>query len=64
MSFIEDTKYFNERAELTVKCKCGCSVPMAKRKRIVTCRWCGGTVFRNKQVEFEYKLSKELKKNN
>lgn len=57
-----DTKYFDIRAKQTVKCKCGCSTAMPNNRYITTCRWCGGTVYKNKKVEFIYNLNKQLKK--
>lgn len=63
MSFISDSRYFSIRTECTVKCKCGCSMPIANNRKVVTCRWCGGTVYKNKKDEFMDKLEVQLKKN-
>ena len=57
-----DTKYFNERSKMMVKCSCGCSsyIPSYKNKQI--CRWCGRTIYKHKKDEFIYKLNVQLNK--
>lgn len=60
MGFIADSRYFSARTDSIVICKCGCRMPLAKNRNIVTCRWCGGTVYRNKKDEFKAKLEKQL----
>lgn len=60
MGFISDSRYFASRTNLTVICKCGCRMPLAHNRKVVTCRWCGGTVYRDEKVEFMHKLEKQL----
>ena len=60
MGFISDSKYFASRTNLTVICKCGCRMPLAHNRKIVTCRWCGGTVYRDKKDEFKAKLKSQI----
>ena len=59
----KDIEKFNRRAtDNTVKCKCGHSVVITNKYDRVICTWCGNWVYKNKKVEFKYKMLKELKK--
>lgn len=62
MSFIEDSKYFTDRAKMRVICKCGCSSYIPSFREKTMCRWCGATVYKNKKIEFKEKLNKEIAK--
>ena len=45
----------------TIKCKCGRSCYLGCLDYII-CNWCGNLVFKNKKVEFEYRLKSHLLK--
>jgi hypothetical protein len=52
-----DTKKMNFYQQETVKCKCGHSLFLPNYEPIKICRHCGNIVYKNKKVEFMYKLS-------
>ena len=50
----------NSQAEITIKCKCGHSIVLTPKLDRVFCDWCGHYCYRNKKVEFKYKLMEEM----
>lgn len=61
MSYRHDTKMFNEMSKYIVKCKCSHSVVITKQDRVL-CTYCGNYVYKNKKIEFRYKLRERLSK--
>lgn len=57
----EDTRKFESIAGYKVKCKCSHTIVMAKVDRLI-CNHCGRWVYRNKNIEFRYKMLERLKK--
>lgn len=58
--FKDDTKRFQALSEVTVKCKCGCSVTITNKYKKVICGWCGRMVYLDKKQEFKEKLRKMI----
>ena len=60
--FRELQDYENALNEVKFRCKCGhrTVIPKCAEKQI--CGWCGKYVFRDKKVEFEYRVKEKLKK--
>ena len=52
----------NEYDKVKIRCNCGHKlvIPVWVDKQI--CGWCGYYVYRNKQLEFKEKLTKEMKR--
>lgn len=63
MSFIEDSRYFDDRAKMRVICKCGCSSYIPSFRDKTMCRWCGRTVYKSPKDEFINKMNLLLKNN-
>lgn len=60
MSVKDDIKRASLQQYQMKKCKCGHSVLFVTDKKI--CSHCGNYVFKNKKVEFEYRMKEKLKK--
>ena len=60
LNFNQMTKLFNDASARTMKCNCGHRVIMPIRKDKVICRWCGNYVFKNKRVEFIYRVKEGI----
>ena len=64
MKTIEEIeKYRTHIARNSVMCKCGrkIAIPYCIDKKV--CDWCGHYVYRTPELEFKYKLEKEIRKN-
>ena len=61
-----DPKSFSKReknqSDNKIACKCGHRILMGLEERKV-CNWCGNYVYRNKEIEFKYKLKEKMMKN-
>ena len=55
-------KYARELEKGKLKCECGHSVIMPPNANKLICRWCGNYVFRNKRIEFGFRM-KEIMNN-
>lgn len=64
MSYKSDTKFFDDRTKYTVKCKCSHSVVIPNSKDRLLCDYCGYYVYKNKRIEFKYKLREKMNKIN
>lgn len=62
MTFRELKKYDIALEEVKVKCKCGHKVIIPKWVDRNLCSWCKHYVFRDKKVEFEYRVKEKLRK--
>lgn len=63
MSYKEDSKYFNERTLLKIKCKnCGHTQAIDNSMEKSICRWCRNYIFRNDEVETKYRLKEMILK--
>ena len=60
LNFNEMTKLFNDASSRKITCSCGHSVIMPIRKDKIICRWCGKYVFKNKRVEFIYRVKEGI----
>lgn len=60
MNLKEIEKLANARNNAKVKCKCGHTLNMGFQDKVI-CHWCGKYVFKNKKIEFEYRM-KEINK--
>lgn len=60
LNYREMTKLFDDASTRKVLCKCGHSVLMPIRKDKVICHWCGNYVFKNKRVEFIYRVKEGI----
>lgn len=60
LNFNEMTKLFDSASARKITCGCGHSVIMPIRKDKVICRWCGKYVFKNKRVEFIYRVKEGI----
>ena len=61
MTIKEDARYFRERTDNTVKCKCGHSVAMKPTTKKKLCTWCGNYIYREAKDEFKNILLRKLK---
>lgn len=50
----------DELTKCTYKCKCGHSVVIANKRGIAECSHCRNLVFKNKKIEFEYRMKQNL----
>lgn len=57
MKFNDVSKMVNALNPYKVKCKCGHSVHIIKRDRVI-CDWCGHWVYKDKLTEMKYELEK------
>ena len=53
-------KIANEESKYKIQCSCGTKTVMIEADRTI-CRGCGHWIYRNKQIEFKYKLKGRLK---
>lgn len=60
-SFRGDTKWFRERVDNKVKCRCGHSMAFPYDKEKMVCSWCGRYVYKSKKIEFEETLKSKIK---
>ena len=60
-SYKEDSKKLDFYSKNSIKCKCGHTNFLGSREKII-CSWCGEYVFRNKRIEFLYRIGELLKK--
>ena len=60
-SYKEDSKKLDFYSKNSTKCKCGHTNFLGSREKII-CSWCGMLVFKNKRIEFMYRIG-ELFKN-
>lgn len=61
--FSNGFKIVKERTKYKIYCKCGHSMifyPIEKKDRKL-CEWCGHYVYKDKRIEFKYRLNKLLK---
>jgi hypothetical protein len=53
----EMTKYFNDLAGCTRKCKhCGHSIQFLSKKDRLICSWCKNWIYKDNKSEFKYKI--------
>lgn len=55
-------EWANVIAEHSTKCKCGHSIVFPNKTDKVICSYCGNYVFKDKKVEFNYRLQEEMRK--
>jgi len=61
-TFQEIIDYDHALASGKFECKCGHRVIIPKHVDKRLCSWCKNYVFRDKKVEFEYRMKERLKK--
>ena len=49
-----------ERQKYKVKCKCGHTCTILNPKGYQICSWCHKYVFKNPQLEFEYRMKEKI----
>ena len=59
----KDTKLFESISKCKVKCECEHTIVMPKADRTI-CSYCGNWIYRTPQIEFRYKMMKNLKERN
>lgn len=57
----DDIKISNSISKFKVACSCGHTMPIVNVDRMI-CSWCGHWVYKNKQLEFKYRLLETAKK--
>jgi len=63
--FREDpVKFADIMTRNRIKCKCGYTLQIPADVEKTVCSWCGNYVFRDKKVEFEYRMNEEMRRNN
>ena len=62
LTFRELQNYDKSLENVKFKCKCGHRTVIPKGIEKQICSWCGHYVFRDKKVEFEYRMKERLKK--
>ena len=60
MSYIDDTKKFNDMEKFKVRCKCSHTFILARVDRAL-CNHCGRWVYKNPEIEFRYKMLEKIK---
>lgn len=62
MNRYEEERLSNVKNQLTITCRCGhrIFIPIYVKKEL--CKWCGNYVFRDKNLEFQYRLNANLSK--
>lgn len=59
-NFLYDKKLQEVKARDTIYCPtCGHSILMGSQDKVI-CNWCGHYVFKDKKVEFKYRLKEQL----
>ena len=62
MTYKQLMKYANIMTENKIKCNCGHSVVLPPKVDKIICHWCNNYVFKNKKIEFEYRMQEMLKR--
>lgn len=62
-TYNDQIKLDNERSKFIVKCSCGHTKTIVDADRTI-CSHCGHWIYKNKQVEFKYKIKEEMRKTN
>lgn len=63
LNYKDTIKFEKEIANKRVKCECGHTITFTNtRSDRVLCNWCGKFVYKNKQLEFKYKMKSLLNK--
>lgn len=61
MSYVSDTKFFEERTRLKLKCKhCGHTQAIDNSQDKIICKWCKNYIFRNDDIEEKYRFREKL----
>lgn len=63
----EEERLWEEKSKCKVTCKCGHVSTILNKEGYKLCTWCRNYVFRNPQIEFEYRMKEKLikeKRNN
>lgn len=58
--YYKDEKRLDFYTKNSVKCKCGHTNFLGSRDKII-CSWCNNYVFKNKRIEFKYRIGELLK---
>lgn len=56
----EIEKRCDDYSKHTYKCKCGHSIVIANKNGVAECNWCHNNVFKDKKIEFEYRMKQNL----
>ena len=59
-NYREDSRRIDFYTKNSTKCKCGHTNFLGSREKII-CSWCGMLVFKNKRIEFMYRIGELLK---
>lgn len=60
-NYREDTKKIDFYTKNSTKCKCGHTNFLGSRDKTI-CSWCNRYVFKNKRIEFMYRVGELIKK--
>jgi ribosomal protein S27E len=60
-SYKEDSKKIGFYTKNSIKCKCGHTIFLGSREKII-CSWCGQYIFKNEKIKFIYRIGEALKK--
>jgi hypothetical protein len=60
-NYREDTKKIDFYTKNSTKCKCGHTNFLGSRDKII-CSWCNRYIFKNKRIEFMYRVGELVKK--
>ena len=59
MNKIEYEKFYNYITKNKISCECGHKIFLYKKDKLI-CSWCGRYVFKNKRIEFKYRIKEKL----
>lgn len=59
LTYKDMEKLSNSISSCKVKCDCGHTVILAKQD-VALCSWCGKYVFKNKEIEFKFRLKEQM----
>ena len=60
LSTKEIERKYEEKQKYAYKCKCGHTVFIINKRDYVLCSHCKNLVFKNKKIEFEYRMKEKI----
>ena len=55
-------KLMNEQQKAKITCSCGHRVLIGNKRDRIICTWCKNHVFKNKEIEFRYRMQESMLK--
>jgi len=61
MTYKEDSRYFSNRTDARIKCRCGNYNVIPSYVEKMICPGCGNYVFKDKKEQFKHSLKEKMK---